>query len=121
MKELWDRAKTICLAMVKSEDEKGKLSRNLSMVRNLVKRDHTYVFMTSSQFAIKQLQNDVEKLRSCLNLAGAGNDLLIDFEVDESTTLKIEPASISRPTENLSRTQVNQFTSTMPLNPPSSS
>ena len=74
MKELWDRAKTICLAMVKSEDEKGKLSRNLSMVRNLVKRDHTYVFMTSSQFAIKQLQNDVEKLRSCLNLAGAGND-----------------------------------------------
>ena len=117
MKELWDRAKTICLAMVKSEDEKGKLSRNLSMVRNLVKRDHTYVFMTSSQFAIKQLQNDVEKLRSCLNLAGAGNDLLIDFEVDESTTLKIEPASISRPTENLSRTQVNQFTSTMPLNP----
>ena len=117
MKELWDRAKTICLALVKSEDEKGKLSRNLSMVRNLVKRDHTYVFMTSSQFAIKQLQNDVEKLRSCLNLAGAGNDLLIDFEVDESTTLKIEPASISRPTENLSRTQVNQFTSTMPLNP----
>ena len=117
MKELWDRAKTICLAMVKSEDEKGKLSRNLSMVRNLVKRDHTYVFMTSSQFAIKQLQNDVERLRSCLNLAGAGNDLLIDFEVDESTTLKIEPASISRPTENLSRTQVNQFTSTMPLNP----
>lgn len=117
MKELWDRAKTICLAMVKSEDEKGKLSRNLSMVRNLVKRDHTYVFMTSSQFAIKQLQNDVEKLRSCLNLAGAGNDLLIDFEVDESSTLKIEPASISRPTENLSRTQVNQFTSTMPLNP----
>lgn len=117
MKELWDRAKTICLAMVKSEDEKGKLSRNLSMVRNLVKRDHTYVFMTSSQFAIKQLQNDVEKLRSCLNLAGAGNDLLIDFEVDESTTLRIEPASISRPTENLSRTQVNQFTSTMPLNP----
>ena len=117
MKELWDRAKTICLAMVKSEDEKGKLSRNLSMVRNLVKRDHTYVFVTSSQFAIKQLQNDVEKLRSCLNLAGAGNDLLIDFEVDESTTLKIEPASISRPTENLSRTQVNQFTSTMPLNP----
>ena len=117
MKELWDRAKTICLAMVKSEDEKGKLSRNLSMVRNLVKRDHTYVFMTSSQFAIKQLQNDVEKLRSCLNLAGAGNDLLIEFEVDESTTLKIEPASISRPTENLSRTQVNQFTSTMPLNP----
>ena len=117
MKELWDRAKTICLAMVKSEDDKGKLSRNLSMVRNLVKRDHTYVFMTSSQFAIKQLQNDVERLRSCLNLAGAGNDLLIDFEVDESTTLKIEPASISRPTENLSRTQVNQFTSTMPLNP----
>ena len=117
MKELWDRAKTICLAMVKSEDEKGKLSRNLSMVRNLVKRDHTYVFVTSSQFAIKQLQNDVEKLRSCLNLAGAGNDLLIDFEVDESTTLKIEPTSISRPTENLSRTQVNQFTSTMPLNP----
>ena len=117
MRELWDRAKTICLAMVKSEDEKGKLSRNLSMVRNLVKRDHTYVFMTSSQFAIKQLQNDIEKLRSCLNLAGAGNDLLIDFEVDESTTLKIEPASISRPTENLSRTQVNQFTSTMPLNP----
>ena len=117
MKELWDRAKTICLAMVKSEDEKGKLSRNLSMVRNLVKRDHTYVFMTSSQFAIKQLQNDVERLRSCLNLAGAGNDLLIEFEVDESTTLKIEPASISRPTENLSRTQVNQFTSTMPLNP----
>ena len=117
MKELWDRARTICLAMVKTEEEKGVLSRNLSMVKNLTKRDNTYVFVTSSQFAIKQLQNDVEKLRSCLNLAGAGNNFGIDFEVDESATLRIEPTSVNRPTENLSRPQTNQFISTMPLNP----
>lgn len=117
IKELWDRARTICLAMVKTEEEKGVLSRNLSMVKNLTKRDNTYVFVTSSQFAIKQLQNDVEKLRSCLNLAGAGNNFGIDFEVDESATLRIEPTSVNRPTENLSRPQTNQFISTMPLNP----
>ena len=121
MKELWDRARTICLAMIQSEEEKGILSRNLSMVKTLTKEGDVFTFHTTSAFAIKQLQGDVAKLRNCLNLAGAGNDIKIEFEVDETAKPKIDMSVTATPPPKVPEPVVKKTTTTfnspMPLNP----
>ena len=119
--ELWDRASTICLAMIKSEEQKGVLSRNFSMVKTVEKEGNSIIFTTGSDFAVKRLQQDLEKLKNCLILAGAGNDIEIGFKVDEKFAPEItaSPAyasadrSLTRETEKKSKT----FVSTIPLNP----
>ena len=119
--ELWDRASTICLAMIKSEDEKGVLSRNFSMVKSVNREGNKYIFTTGSDFAAKRLQKDLDKLRNSLTLAGAGNDFEISFTVDEtqapevsSEPVKTEPAANGN-SESVRKTP--GFISPIPLNP----
>jgi len=122
MKELWDRVRTICLAMAASEEEKGILDRNFSMIVSLSKDGDDYVFKTSSAFALKLLQEDLGKLKSGLNLAGAGKEFGIRFEVDTSTERKLElpvaePKMKQETGSATIKQSVSSFISTMPLNP----
>ena len=117
MKEMWNRAKTICLALIQSEADKGMLSRNLSMIKEMKKEGDKFVFVTTSPFASKQLQNDVKTIRNGLLLAGAGSDVEIEFKADESSVPKIEPKTIERPEKPVSYGNQASFISTMPLNP----
>lgn len=117
--ELWDRASTICLAMIKSEEEKGILSRNFSMVKNVSKDGNVYIFTTASDFAANRLQKDEDKLRNCLTLAGAGNDFEIQFEVDETLAPTPEPIKINSTTSQTQEAEkkISAFVSPIPLNP----
>ena len=119
IKELWERARTICLALVQSEEERGVLSRNLSMIKNVESEGDEIIFRTSSQFAIKQLQSEVYKIKNSLTLAGAGNDPKIEFKVDESAIPKIEISAVQKVVKPKVATEAeqNNFISTMPLNP----
>lgn len=121
MNELWDRASTICLAMIKSEEEKGILSRNFSMVKSVEKEGNVLIFTTGSEFAAKRLQKDADKLRTCLTLAGAGDDFEIDFRVDENLAPEIIETPVRKETEPQkaaakSEKQISSFISPMPLN-----
>lgn len=121
MNELWERASTICLAMIKSEEEKGVLSRNFSMVKSLEKEGNVYIFTTGSDFAAKRLQKDIDKLRNCLTLAGAGSDFEIDFIVDQTLAPEIvqespKQQSIGNIVSNGEK-KVSNFISPIPLNP----
>ena len=121
MNELWERASTICLAMIKSEEEKGVLSRNFSMVKSLEKEGNVYIFTTGSDFAAKRLQKDIDKLRNCLTLAGAGSDFEIDFIVDQTLAPEIVQESpkqqaIGNIVSNVEK-KVSNFISPIPLNP----
>lgn len=121
MNELWERASTICLAMIKSEEEKGVLSRNFSMVKSLEKEGNVYIFTTGSDFAAKRLQKDIDKLRNCLTLAGAGSDFEIDFIVDQTLAPEIVQESpkqqaIGNVVSNGEK-KVSNFISPIPLNP----
>lgn len=121
MNELWERASTICLAMIKSEEEKGVLSRNFSMVKSLEKEGNVYIFTTGSDFAAKRLQKDIDKLRNCLTLAGAGSDFEIDFIVDQTLAPEIVQESpkqqaIGNIVSNGEK-KVSNFISPIPLNP----
>ena len=119
--ELWDRASTICLAMIKSEEEKGILSRNFSMVKSVEKEGNVYVFTTGSEFAAKRLQKDVEKLRNCLTLAGAGTDFEINFQVDEAQAPEITSEPVSQAAASVKvepkTEKTSTFRSPIPLNP----
>lgn len=121
MNELWERASTICLAMIKSEEEKGVLSRNFSMVKSLEKEGNVYIFTTGSDFAAKRLHKDIDKLRNCLTLAGAGSDFEIDFIVDQALAPEIvqespKQQSIGNIVSNGEK-KVSNFISPIPLNP----
>lgn len=118
--EFWERASTICLAMVKSEEEKGVLSRNFSMVKSVEKDDNTYIFTTGSEFAAKRLQKDIDKLRNSMKLAGAGADFEIEFKVDETQAPEITKTTISVPAQhndNATIKKSSSFVSPIPLNP----
>ena len=117
IKELWDRAKTICLALAPSEQQKGILSRNLSMIKSLESAEGVYTFITSSQFAVKQLSGDSEILRQALNLAGAGSDISIAFKADETSRPKIDTSLELKKNKNPVQSNESNFISTVPLNP----
>jgi len=118
--ELWNRASKICLAMIQSEEAKGVLTRNFSMVKSLEKEGDVYIFTTGSDFAAKRLQKDIEVLRNGLTLAGAGNDFQIDFKVNEELAPEITAAPVAppRPTANPEpEKRTSSFVSPIPLNP----
>lgn len=117
--ELWERASTICLAMIKSEEEKGMLSRNFSMVKSVEKEGNVFIFVTGSEFAAKRLQKDVDKIINCLILAGAGKNIEISFIVDETQAPEISndrPAGNDRGTIQSSELKNSKFISPIPLN-----
>lgn len=117
--ELWERASTICLALITSEEEKGIISRNFSMVKSVEKNGNDYYFVTGSDFAAKRLQMDVDKIRNSMILAGAGKDININFTVDQTQAPEIS-ATVEKTNTHKSKAKdikTNNFTSPIPLNP----
>ena len=119
-KQLWERAKSIYLSTLQSDDEKSQVERYFSMITSVTRKANVFVILTSNAYAADFLKIQyASKFKSCLNLAGGENDLDIEFKFDETARPAIVMPEIQQ--INVSRNEtraerISTFSSTMPLN-----
>ena len=120
-KELWERAKTIYLSTLRSDEEKNQANRYFSMITSVSTEGNVFRIRTSNTFAADLLRSDyAEKLKGCLDLADGKKDRELDFCYDENSkpaiVVPVEPSRLSTNTAGFSPGKVSTFISTMPLN-----
>ena len=117
-KLLWERAKSIYLSTLQSEQEKEQVERYLSMITAVTCSNNHFVILTSNAYAADFLKNGYSgKFKSCLDLAGGDAGLTLEFKFDEN----VKRPSIVIPSPNkkgeiYSPRKMSAFSSTMPLN-----
>ncbi len=118
-KDLWDRAKTIFIASLRTDEERSRSERYFSMITSVSSNGKGYRISTANSFSADLLKNEyAEKLKKSFDLAGGDPEWTLEFQVDETS----KPAIIVP--ENPNRTQhvkppqhhISTFISTMPLN-----
>jgi len=117
-KMLWERAKSIYLSTLQSEQEKEQVERYLSMITAVTCSDNHFVILTSNAYAADFLKTGYSgKFKSCLDLAGGDSNLTLEFMYDETVKRpSIVIPSRSSPMASSSQRRMSAFSSTMPLN-----
>jgi len=114
LKELWEKAKTIYLSTLQSQEEKNQVERYLSMITSVTGKDDRFVIYTGSKFSADFLKDNYgARLKKCLDLVADGKELELDFAFDESmrpTVVMPKEADVPKKTEKIST-----FSSTLPL------
>jgi len=123
-KDLWDRAKTVYISSLPTQEEKDQMERYFSMISSVETDDDVFRFYTTNSFAADFLQsNYATRIKGCLTLVGANPALKMEFKLDE----RKRPSIIIPPTAQKSQTpglpelsitpqhQATTFISTMPL------
>ena len=84
-KDLWERAKTIYLSTLRSDEERNQAENYFSMITSVTSQDGYFTIYTSNQFAADFLNDKYAgKLKSALDLAGGDKSLNITFKHDET-------------------------------------
>lgn len=122
-KELWGRAKTIYLSTIQSVETKSEAERYLALISKISCEGNTLVISTAAQIAADKINSNYsDKLRSCLDLAGADKSLQLVIRYDPETkneivipTETVAPKKSTASAESAER-KVSTFVSTLPLN-----
>jgi len=112
-RELWEKAKTIYLSTIASQEEKSQVERYLSMIVSVERSGDTFVVCTSNAFSAEFLKaNYSERMKKCLELVVPEGKVELEFKFREAPI-----PSIIKPIQEQSKHQkVSTFISTMPLN-----
>lgn len=120
-KDLWERAKTIYLSTLRTEEEIAQAESYFAMISSLSMKDGVLTIKTSNKFSADFLREKyADKLKTSLDLAGGDKNLLINFDYDPNSKTeiyipKVEP--VPRKQEPVAeipqRTSI--FKSTLPL------
>ena len=82
-KELWERAKTICLSLAQSPETRSQTERYLSMITTVAISDGCFVIFTSNKFASETIEAQCgESIKRALDLAGGDKEMKLAFKVD---------------------------------------
>ncbi len=118
-KDLWNRAKTIFLASLRTDDERNQAERYFSMITSVSSDGKVYRFSTVNSFSADLLKNNyADKLKKSFDLAGGDPQLILAFQVDETSKPSIvvpEPTQ-SFHVQSKPASRISTFISTMPLN-----
>ncbi len=118
-KDQWNRAKTIYLSTLRSEEEKNQAESYFSMITSVAIEGDRFVVYTSNAFAATFLEEKyADKLKSALDLAGADTSLKLLFTFDKrAKPAGIVPVSPTLPPPVLKQPEPPKtpFISTMPL------
>lgn len=122
LNSLWDRVKAIYLTTLFSEDDKSKVNRLFSLVTRAEEKDGKLKVFTANSYAAEMLTtNHIQKLKSCMVLAGSEGDITIEEEkvevppneeIHSLTPVSAQPIYANQPIASKATT----FVSTMPLN-----
>lgn len=117
--ELWKRATEIYFATAQDQDAKNQAARYLSMVTKVTGTDDELIVYTSIELAADKLAADYgDKLRSCLNLADAGENTNLSFKYDPKNQVEIvvpKEAEAPKVQQPVQQPEYSTFVSTMPL------
>lgn len=128
IRSLWDRARTIYVSTLQTDEERGKAERYFSMITAVENTDGNFHVKTSNEFAATLLNNDyAAKLKMCIGLAGGSPDTEVIFTMDETLkqSIVVPPQTNQARRESINEiaesddanANVPKFTSTMQLNP----
>ncbi len=119
-KDLWNRAKTIFLASLRTEEERNTSERYFSMITSVSTQGNVFRIATANTFSADLLKNTyAERLKQSFTLAGADSTLVLDFQVDENSRPAIVIPDAPRThyaTPSAEASRISTFISTMPLN-----
>ena len=112
-RELWEKAKTIYLSTIGSQEEKSQVERYLSMIVSVERNGDTFVVCTSNAFSAEFLKaNYSERMKKCLELVAPEGNVELEFKFREAPI----PSIIKPIQEQAKQQKVSTFISTMPLN-----
>ena len=115
-KEMWEKAKTIYLSTLQSQDEKSQVDRYLSMITSVTSKDGNFIIYTANSYAADYLKDNYsDRLRKCLELVSNGLEIKLEFRHDETAKPAIIVPQKTSGTGARS-TRVSTFISTMALN-----
>ena len=114
-KEMWEKAKTIYLSTLQSQDEKSQVDRYLSMITSVTSKDGNFIVYTANSYAADYLKDNYsDRLKKCLELVSNDINVNLEFRYDVNSRPAIvvpQPNAIS-----MKSTRVSTFISTLPLN-----
>ena len=115
-KEQWEKAKSIYLSTLQSEDEKSQVERYLSMVTSVEKVKDKFVAFTANAFSAEFLRSNYsERLRKCLELVAPEGSVDIEFKFSPSNAQTAKHAA-ARQAEHPKTQRISTFVSPIPLN-----
>ena len=114
-KEMWEKAKTIYLSTLNSEEEKSQVDRYLSMIVSVARKGDRFSICTSNAYAANYLKDHYsDRLKKCLELVSDGEGIDLEFRFDEAARpVIVTPAATESPARG---NRPSSFISTMPLN-----
>ncbi len=124
-KDLWNRAKTIFMSLLRTDEERAQAERYFSMITSANLDGTIFRISTANSFSVDFLKNNyAEKLKQSFDLAGADSALTLTFHVDEQTKptivatepVKPPPSNIQSDAAKRDTGRISTFISTMPLN-----
>ena len=116
-KEQWEKAKSIYLDTLQSENEKSQVERYLSMISSVERVNDTFIAFTTNEFSAEFLKDNYsERLKKCLELVTSEGSVNIEFKFSLSQASPAARQSISRSAEHAKSQKISTFVSTMPLN-----
>ncbi len=120
---LWNRAKTIFMSILRTDEERAQAERYFSMITSATLDGTFFRISTANSFSVDFLKNNyADKLKQSFDLAGADSNLTLTFHVDETTiptiiaTEPVKPAPVNSDTAKSETGRISTFISTMPLN-----
>lgn len=113
---LWEKAKTIYLSSLLSQEDKSQVERYFSMISSVKRDGDTITIITSNQYAADYLKaNYSERLKKCLELITPEANISLTFDYQKTTQFQSSPARmIENPVAEPVRRST--FVSTIPLN-----
>ena len=117
--DLWNRAKAIFIASLRTDDERSQAERYFSMVNGVSRDGLAFKVAVSNAFAADLLRTNYgDNLKKSFDLAGGDKDIVLEFVVEASSRPAIVvPEYVSNaPAPQKPVSRASTFISTMPLN-----
>ena len=118
-KDLWNRAKMIFIASLRTDEERTQAERYFSMITSVSSDGRVFTFSTANAFAADLIKNDYSvNLKKSFDLAGGDPALELVFRVDDTFKPSIIVPEQKKDYGVVQKQpmKVNTFISTMPLN-----
>lgn len=122
--DLWERAKTIYLSTLRSDEERSQADSYFSMISSISVTEDVFSIFVKNKFAAEYLQEKyAEKLKLSLDLAGCDKDVKLEFKLDprsssaiiQPITPKISQEKTYPQNQSPVKNSAAQFISTLPL------
>lgn len=117
--ELWERAKSIYIMSLKTQEEISQAERYLGTIKSVICEDNKFTIFTGTRFAQEKIASEyLNKLKGSFLVAGAPENLTIDVKFAEEIKQEIKPPVevVNYQVSSIPNTPARTFIPTMPLN-----